>query len=53
MSSKDAFGQDIVVKVRPPHPEQEVGQFKDGARSALCLVNALLDVCNKLVLSCL
>ena len=33
MSGKDAFGQDIVVKVRPPQIDQEVGQFKDGARS--------------------
>ena len=34
MDNKDAFGQDIVLKVRPPKLDQEVGHFKDGSRCA-------------------
>ncbi|GAB4817580.1 hypothetical protein N2152v2_004626 [Parachlorella kessleri] len=30
-STKDAFGQDIVLKVRPPAADKEVGLFKEGA----------------------
>ena len=36
VDSKDAFGQDIVLKVRPPKLDQEVGHFKDGSRCAPC-----------------
>lgn len=32
VDNKDAFGQDIVLKVRPPKLDQEVGHFKDGSR---------------------
>lgn len=32
VSTKEAFGQDIVLKVRPPKIDPEAGQFKDGAR---------------------
>ena len=32
VNTKDAFGQDIVLKVRPPKIDPEAGQFKDGAR---------------------
>ena len=39
VDTKEAFGQDIVLKVRPPKIEPEAGQFKDGAR---CLPLALL-----------
>ena len=35
VDNKDAFGQDIVLKVRPPKLDQEVGHFKDGSRCAL------------------
>ena len=31
-STKDAFQQDIVLKVRPPSVDHEVGMFKDGGR---------------------
>lgn len=31
-STKDAFQQDIVLKVRPPSAEKEVGLFKEGGR---------------------
>ncbi len=34
VDSKDAFGQDIVLKVRPPKLDQEVDHFKDGSRCA-------------------
>lgn len=30
-STTDAFGQDIVLKVRPPSLDKEVGLFKEGA----------------------
>ncbi len=36
VDNKDAFGQDIVLKVRPPKLDQEVGHFKDGSRCAPC-----------------
>ena len=32
VDNKDAFGQDIILKVRPPKLDQEVGHFKDGSR---------------------
>lgn len=32
VNAKEAFGQDIVLKVRPPKIDPEAGQFKDGAR---------------------
>lgn len=32
VDTKDAFGQDIVLKVRPPKIDPEAGQFKEGAR---------------------
>lgn len=32
VSTKEAFGQDIVLKVRPPKIDPEAGHFKDGAR---------------------
>lgn len=31
-SAADAFGQDIVLKVRPPDAATEVGHFKEGAK---------------------
>lgn len=39
VNTKEAFGQDIVLKVRPPKIDPEAGQFKDGARY-LCPVSA-------------
>ncbi len=33
VDTQDAFGQDIVLKVRPPKIDQEAGHFKDGSRS--------------------
>ena len=32
VNTKEAFGQDIILKVRPPKIDPEAGQFKDGAR---------------------
>lgn len=37
VDNSTAFGQDIVLKVRPPKLDQEVGQFKDGSR---CVSNS-------------
>lgn len=31
-SAADAFGQDIVMKVRPPDAATEVDHFKEGAK---------------------
>lgn len=31
-SAADAFGQDVVLKVRPPDAAREVAHFKEGAR---------------------
>ena len=41
VDNKDAFGQDIVLKVRPPKLDQEVGHFKDGSRCASCRISHL------------
>ena len=32
VSNQDAFGQDIILKVRPPKHDQEAKKFKDGSR---------------------
>ena len=40
VDTKDAFGSDIVLKVRPPKIDPEAGQFKDGARFTIFVATA-------------
>lgn len=42
VNTKEAFGQDIVLKVRPPKIDPEAGQFKDGARYLQHIIGHIL-----------